>query len=374
MTAIAAPTKKTRLSAIMFFYIGRQFFLWFIAVIFLFVALIFLIDMIELLRRSSGKPDATFDLVLTMAAMKLPLLTQATMPFAILTGAMMSFWRLNRSSELVAIRAAGVSIWQILAPALIIALLIGVFRLAALNPVAAVMYARWQQLESRYLKGRSSFMALSNTGIWLRQTDEAGQTVIHAAAVSPDKLLLHRVMVLLYKGQDRFSNRIDAKTAVLKKGYWELREVSLFSPETGTKKLALYRLKTDLTLSKIQESFSSPETISFWELPRFIRELEAAGFSALNHKLRFHSLTAEPLLFGAMILIAAVFSLRQNRKTSAFFAIGGGILTGFLLFFVSKLILNFGGTGSLPVVLAAWIPAGASTMLGLTALLHLEDG
>jgi len=181
-------------------------------------------------------------------------------------------------------------------------------------------------------------------------------------------------MVLLYKGQDRFSSRIDAKTAVLKKGYWELRDVSLFSPETGTTKLAVYRLKSDLTLNKIQESFSSPETISFWELPRFIRDLEAAGFSALNHKLRLYSLTAEPLLFGAMVLIAAVFSLRHNRRTSAFFAIGGGIITGFLLFFVSKLVLNFGGSGSLPVLLAAWIPAGASTMLGLTALLHLEDG
>jgi len=374
MTAIAAPMKKTRLSAIMFFYIGRQFFVWFIAVFFLFAALIFMIDMIELLRRSSGKPDVTFDLVLIMAATKLPLLTQVTMPFAILFGGMMAFWRLNRSSELVSIRASGVSIWQILAPALIIALLIGVFRLAALNPVASVMHAKWQQLESRYLKGRSSFMALSNTGVWLRQMDKDGQSVIHAASVTPSKLLLHQVMVLLYKGEDRFSTRIDAKTAVLKKGYWELRDVSLFSPKTGTSKLAVYRMKTDLTLDKIQESFSSPETISFWELPRFIRELEAAGFSALNHKLRYHSLTAEPLLFCAMILIAAVFSLRHNRKTGAVIAIAGGIITGFMLFFVSKLILNFGGSGSLPVVLAAWIPTGASALLGLTALLHLEDG
>lgn len=98
MTARAAPMKKTRLSAIMFFYIGRQFLLWFVAVILLFVTLIFMIDMIELLRRSSGKPDATFDLVLTMAAMKLPLLTQVTMPFAVLFGGMMAFWRLEKTS------------------------------------------------------------------------------------------------------------------------------------------------------------------------------------------------------------------------------------------------------------------------------------
>jgi len=365
---------KTRLSAIMFVYIARQFVIWFGATFTLFITLIFMIDMIELLRRSSGKADVSFDLVLAMAAMKLPFLAQATIPFAILFGGMMCFWRLNRSSELVSIRAAGVSVWQFLAPALIVALLIGAVRLAVVNPVAAVMYARWQQLESQYLKRRSSILALSNTGVWLRQIDKNGHTVIHASSVSPDKLVLHRVMVLLYEGEDRFASRIDASTAVLRGGYWVLSNAQLFSPRRGTTKVKSYRIKTDLTLDKIQESFASPETISFWELPRFIKNLEKAGFSGLSHRLHFHSLTAEPLLLCAMVLIGAVFSLRHNRKSGAVIAVAGGIITGFLLFFVSKLILNLGGSGSLPIVLAAWIPAGACAMLGLTALFHLEDG
>jgi len=365
---------RTRLSAILFVYIARQFFVWFGATFLLFVTLIFMIDMIEMLRRSSGKANVTFDLVLAMTAMKLPYLAQATIPFAILFGGMMCFWRLNRSSELVSIRAAGVSVWQFLAPAMIVALLIGGVRLAVINPVAAEMYSRWQQLESQYLRRKSSILALSNTGVWLRQIDRNGHTVIHAATVSADKLILHGVMVLLYEGQDRFASRIDAQTAVLRKGYWLLKNAQLFSPRRGTRKAKTYRLKTDLTLDKIQESFSSPETISFWELPRFIRNLEKAGFSGLSHRLHFHSLTAEPLLLCAMVLIGAVFSLRHNRKTGAIIAVAGGIVTGFVLFFVSKLILNLGGSGSLPIILAAWIPAGATAMLGLTALFHLEDG
>lgn len=365
---------KTRLSAILFVYIARQFLLWFGATFLLFITLIFMIDMIEMLRRASGKEGVSFEMVLTMTAMKLPFLAQATIPFAILFGGMMCFWRLNRMSELVSIRAAGVSVWQFLAPALIVALLIGGLRLAVVNPVAAIMYARWQQLESQHLRKRSSILALSNTGVWLRQIDKTGHTVIHAASVSPDKLILHRVMVLLYEGQDRFASRIDASSAILKDGYWVLKNVQLFSPNKGTVHKDTFRLKTDLTLNKIQESFSTPETISFWELPRFIKDLEKAGFSGLSHRLHFHSLTAEPLLLCAMVLIGAVFSLRHNRKSGAIIAVAGGIVTGFLLFFVSKLILNLGGSGSLPIVLAAWIPAGACAMLGLTALFHFEDG
>lgn len=372
--SIRGAVSQLRLTPLLFFYIARQFLLWFGAVMLLFIVLIFMIDTIELLRRSSGKPNVSFTLVLEMSAMKLPFLIQATIPFAVLFGGMMAFWRLNRSSELVSIRAAGVSVWQFLAPAITMALIIGVLRLMALNPVASLMYARWEQLENHYLKGRSSVMAVSNSGVWLRQVSDRGHTVIHAASVARQRLELHRVMVIHYEGEDRFAERIDASKAVLRKGYWELTNALVYSPTKGSRKVPTYRLKTDLTLARIQESFSSPETISFWELPRFIRELEKAGFSAISHRLHYHSLTAEPLLLCAMILVGAVFSLRHNRKSGAIVAISGGIITGFTLFFVSKVILNLGGSGSLPVILAAWIPAGACAMLGLTALLHLEDG
>lgn len=362
------------LTPILFFYIARQFLMWIGAVILLFVVLVFMIDTIELLRRSAGKPAVTFDLVLTMAALKLPFLVQETIPFAVLFGGMMAFWRLNRSSELVTIRAAGVSAWQFLAPALIAAVVLGVIRLAALDPVASLLYGRWQQLESRYLKGKSDLMALSDTGVWLRQAGGSGHTVIHAAGTVPNKVELVQVMVLVYEGLDRFRERIDAERAELRPGYWLLHKARVYSPTKGSRAVDVYRLNSDLTLDKIQDSFSTPETIPFWELPEFIRNLERAGFSALGHRLHFHSMIAEPLLLLAMVLIGAAFTLRHNRKSGTVIAVGGAIVTGFLLFFVDKLVLNLGGSGGLPVLLAAWIPATASTMLGATALLHLEDG
>ena len=75
-----------------------------------------------------------------------------------------------------------------------------------------------------------------------------------------------------------------------------------------------YRIDTELTLDRIQESFASPETMSFWDLPEFIETLEAAGFSARKHRLHWHSILAGPLLLCAMVLIAATFSLRLTRR------------------------------------------------------------
>ncbi len=109
-------------------------------------------------------------------------------------------------------------------------------------------------------------------------------------------------------------------------------------------------------------------------LPGFIELLENAGFSATRHKLQLHRLLATPLLFAAIILLAVSFSLRPQRRGRVGLVIFGGALTGFLLYFVSNLVFALGLSGNIPVVLAAWTPAGITLMLGVAILLHLEDG
>ena len=136
----------------------------------------------------------------------------------------------------------------------------------------------------------------------------------------------------------------------------------------------LRRAVSDLTLDKIQDSFASPETMSFWQLPGFIKILEKAGFTGHRHKLYWHSLLASPMLMVAMVLVAAIFALRQSGRAGAAWSISGAVLCGFLLYFISDLVYALGLSASIPVILAAWTPAGVSTLLGLSALFHIEDG
>jgi lipopolysaccharide export system permease protein len=131
---------------------------------------------------------------------------------------------------------------------------------------------------------------------------------------------------------------------------------------------------TNLTPKKIEESFASPDTMSFWQLPSFIELLEASGFSAQRHRLYFDSLLARPFLLCAMVLVAAIFSLRMQRRGGTTLMIVGGVFAGFMLYFISEMVFTLGLSATIPVALAAWTPAGISTLLGTTFLLHLEDG
>src|SRR5215210_850119 len=136
-------------------YPARQFPVWFRAVFGTMISVAFLLDYIELIRRSGSRDQATWGVLLEMATLKLPHTAQDVMPFAILFGTMLVFWRLTRSNELVAARAAGVSAWAFLAPAILTALLIGLVSVMLFNPVASAMEAGYQKLENRILRMNS---------------------------------------------------------------------------------------------------------------------------------------------------------------------------------------------------------------------------
>jgi len=363
-----------RLSSTLFRYFARLSASSIAIMLLTILALIFLADLVELLRRASGHQGVTFPVLVSMAAFQIPTFAHRALPFATLFGAIWTLARLTRSNELVVARAAGISVWQFLAPLLTVGALLGIIFVTLFSPVSATMAARFEQLEGKYLKERSSFLVLSSSGLWLRQVDGDNQSVIHAQRISPRDFEIHDVIIFVYEGADKFERRIDAETARLHNGYWQISDAWITGPNRDAERHATYQLPTKLTPEQIQESFAPPETLSFWDLPRFIDLLEQSGFSAQKHRLYWHSLMAIPLLLCATILIAATFSLRQTRFTNAGALMGAGVFAGFLLFVLSNVAFAFGLSGSLPAPVAAWSPAIAATLLGIASLFHLEDG
>jgi len=106
-------------------YVARQFTAIVVAMLLALSCLISLFDFIELLRRSSSKPDATFGIVLEIAGLRLPFVAMQILPFAVLLGGMICFWRLTRSSELIVARASGISAWEFLTAPTLCAVLLG---------------------------------------------------------------------------------------------------------------------------------------------------------------------------------------------------------------------------------------------------------
>jgi len=368
------------IAATLSLYVARQFTASALTMLAALSGLVSLFDFIELLRRSATKPDATFNLVAEIAALRLPYIAMQILPFAILLGGILAFWRLTRSSELIVARAAGVSAWQFLAGPVLCATLLGMIATAVVSPLSSAMLARANNLDDAYLRTGGGPLALNGGQLWLRQSDHLldpqGVAILHAPSVTlhGGTLDTQGISVFRLGPGDRLLQRVEASKATLETGAWVLDDARTLQPDHLPVQVGTMRLPTDLTVARVEDSFAAPDTLSVWTLPDFIRLLERSGFSAIRHRLHFQELLALPLLAGTMSLVAAGFSMRPARRGGVARMIGSGVAAGFALFTVSKVAEEFGQSGVLPPVLAAWAPAAAGLLLALALLLHLEDG
>lgn len=356
-------------------YLARLFGLNLIFMAVTLLGVIYLFDMIELLRRASKFPDVPFAVVFNMGLMKIPDTSETILPFAVLFSAIFTFWQLSKRQELVVLRSAGVSVWQFLSPVILIAGLAGVLMVGVLNPLGAALYSRYSVLENKYLdRGQNNMVAVFEEGMWLRQETREGYAFLHAGRIELPEWRLENVMVLFFWKDNQFDHRLDAQNASLKRGNWLFRETVLSIPGKPSQRESASTLPTSLTTKEIEESFSAPQSMGFWQIPSFVSTLETSGFDSTRLRIHFQTLLAQPLLYLAMILLAASVALRPQRQGGAFFFIVAGILIGFFIFFLSGFLQTLGASHQLPVFLAAWSPAMLSTLLGIATLLILEDG
>ncbi len=362
-----------RISPTLSRYLASTYFANLVFLTFILMGVLYLFDTVELIRRASKFPDVSLSLVLEMALLKLPKEGQVLFPFAALYAAMYTFWQMTRRFELAVVRASGFSAWQFLAPIAAVAILVGVVHVTAINPLSSLLVGKYEEMEDKYLNRADNQVALFREGLWLRQKTDDGYVILHARKVNQPGWSMQNPVALFFSNDDHFLRRLDATRAQLESERWIFEEAAVQKP-TGSEVLARYELPTTLTRSAVEDSFSSPSAMSFWRLSTHIQTLEETGFDPTRLRVYYQSLLAQPLLFAALVLLAACVTLRAPRSQGSFQLIVAGVFLGFVFFFVTSLLQALGSTHQIPVFLAAWAPAAAGLLLGLGVMAHLEDG
>jgi len=355
-------------------YFSARFAKWILGLFLLIASLIFLFDFLEIVRRTADKETFTLGRAVAMSLFRVPSLVEQAIPFATLFGAIAAFNGLSRKLELVVARAAGISVWQFCAPAIVTVMVLGVLAVALFNPFSAWLKEKSDEI-GILLLGKEQRVLLQTTGdVWLRQSGADGESVLHAQTALNRGARLVGVTVYTFDQNGRYQQRIDAKEALLAEGRWQIQDAVVNRLGDEPTRYKSFMLSTFLSPAQVRQSLSAPDTISIWELPSFITLAEHAGLPAYRYRLQYQMLLARPLLLVAMVLVAATVSLGIARFGGVGRMILGGIAAGFVLYVVTEFAKGLGGAGIVPPSLAAWAPAMIATLLGFTVLLYQEDG
>lgn len=340
-------------------------------------AVILLVQFVELSRSVGVRAEVSVSQLFGLTALGMPSLILVLLPFVFLFGCMSAYVSLNRRSELVAMRAAGVSAWRFILPTAAAAAVVGVITVTLLNPLAAASNARFASERARVM---DNYLVDAPQDVWLRQGDERSQIVIHARdrEIIDGSVVLRGVSLFVYQkdedGTPQFTRRLEAAEARLLPGFWRLTDVREAAAGESSVRSESLSLRSSLDSESAMERFASPEAIAFWRLPAAIRTTEQAGFSASRYQLRFHQLLATPVLFAAMTILAAAFSLRLVRLGGLAGLAGAGVALGFVFFFLNEFAGALANADVIPLAAAAWAPPVIALLSGVTLLCYTEDG
>ncbi len=338
-------------------------------------ALVVMIDYVEMTRRTADLPDVSGWLVAKASFYRVPQVTERIMPTCVLIGAMSCYLSLSRRLELVIARAAGVSAWQFIAPALVVAFLLGVVATTVYNPISAMLQEQSKRLEAEIFGDEKPGLQESQSGgFWVRQRSVNGQSIINAVSSREQGIRLGGVTAFTFDTAGLFKERIEAKSAVLEPGSWRLEDARVYVSGSRATDAGTYLLPTNLTPEQVRESFATPETVPFWKLPLYIDLADHAGLGAAGYRLQYQKLLARPFLLASMVFLAAAVSLRFFRFGGIQKMVLSGIAAGFLLYVFAKVIEDMSTAELMSPVAAAWLPVLIGSLTGLITLLYQEDG
>jgi lipopolysaccharide export system permease protein len=336
--------------------------------------LLVLVDYIEMVRKTSSLASASAVMVAETSLFRVPQLLEKMMPFCVLIGAMTCYLALSRRLELVVARAAGVSAWQFTAPALASAILLGTLATIAYNPMSANLRELSKRMEAELFGSAPGGGIQEASGFWINQINPDGQTIINAARSEQQGARLTGLTLFRSDANGHFRERIEAREATLEDGYWLFNSVRRYTLDAPPVEQDSFRLPTTLTLAQIRNSFSTPETVSFWQLPSYIRSSENSGFASAGYRLQYQKLLAQPFLLAAMVMLAASVSLRFFRMGGVQKMVLSGVGAGFLLYVLSKVTEDLSKAELMHPIAAAWLPVLVGGLTGFLALLYQEDG
>ena len=351
-------------------YMGKMFLTRTFAVLAMLVLILQALDLLTesghiLAHAGNGQPE-----ILRYLSLRIPEIVAQFLPFSVLLGTIVTLSTLNQNSEVIALKASGLSAHQILAPLLITALGVAMISFTFNERIvsrATATLDQWQKLSY----GPVPVDRGDRSNVWVRNGDDLLQ--VDQVRGRGDQTKLGGITLFDRNGGNLVAI-VTAKNGVRQGNGWKVAPATRFDVASG--KLTPVG-ETVIAAGVRPDQFTlatvDPNGLSFMALRSAIADLKAGGrpTKALEGAM-WHKLSG-PLSSILMPLLGAVAAFGLARSGKLFVRAVVGMMLGFLYFVADNFALAMGNLGAYPPFLAAWAPFLLFFMIGEAVLIRTEE-
>ncbi|HZU51004.1 MAG TPA: LPS export ABC transporter permease LptG [Sphingomicrobium sp.] len=337
------------------------------------IALVLVLMTLDLLGESGkilavpGNTDAD---LWRYVSYRLPMLTSRFLPFSVLLGTLIAFVSLNQNSEVVAMKASGLSAHQILAPLIVASIGLAAI-LFAFNEGVVVNSTRvvtaWSDNDYKPVPQANGTL----TNVWVMSGDD-----LVRARSAGGKPFTAQGLTIYDRSGGNLQRVIHADRAIPspQSNDWLLQKVSIYDANMSVvQHLPSMHAMPGVTADQLKLAKVDPTELDYWTLKRRIRELEIAGRPTDEARAGLAHKISQPLSILLMPLLAGIAAFGLARSGQVLMRAVGGMALGFAYFVVDNFSLAMGNAGTYPPLVAAWAPFFLFLLIGETVLIRTEE-
>jgi lipopolysaccharide export system permease protein len=353
------------------FYLARQFVTRIFGVL---IMLVLVLQMLDLLSESGdilaypGNGEAQ---LWTYVSLRTPQLIARFLPYSVLLATILTLATLNQNSEVIAMKAAGLSAHQVLAPLLISACFVSAISFAFNDRVvtrAAGTLKAWEANNWGPIPRESSV----RTNVYLAD----GTNILMAKAVMGSGNAIRMEGVTWYRRDANMmvAETITAPRATFANPGWKLEKPMRFDAQTtAVTPLADTVIAPDITIRQVELTNINPDGQDVLTLTRTIRALKESGRHTSELEGNWWHRFSGPLAAILMPLLGAIAAFGLARSGQLLIRAGIGMALGFAYFVIDNAALAIGNFGGYPPLVAGWAPFVLFLLIGETVLIRTEE-
>ncbi len=351
-------------------YMARMFVLRIVTIATVLTLVLLSLDLLGEAGRILAYPGNGQAEILDYVGLRTPGIVDFILPFTVLLSTLLTLATLNQHSEVIAMKAAGLSAHQVLAPLGLAALGVAIATFLFAEMVVAPSQSRltqWERVEFGPIPPESNI----RTDVWVRQ----GPDLVNAAVVQGSGTAVRLRDIAIYRRTaSGLSSIIKAAEGRYTGDQWVLEDISTFTVASGeTSRQPRLTLGAELRPDQFTLTSVDPDGMAFWDLRRAITDLQEAGRPTDKLEAAYWHKISGPLSAILMPLLGAVAAFGLARSGQLFLRAVIGMALGFAFFVADNFALAMGNIGAYPPLLAAWSPFVLFLLIGETVLIRTEE-
>jgi len=354
---------------ILSWYLTKAYLTRFFALLFGLVVFLQMLDLLataDAVLEGGGQP---VDALSRYIMLRVPSIIETVAPLAGLLGGLTALVVLARNSEIIAMRAAGRSVLSLIGGLVVVGMALAAVLFVFSDRVVVRFNAELEDWKSTGYKPGGEI--IDGSEAWVIE----GDTIIRVGHVLRNGTVLNDIRLFTQSDTAAVDDIINIRLAIWEDDGWNLFEVERVGgdPNASTLPVEGVTWDTQFTPEDFNKLANPPSELTFDELEHYVRELALGTRPAYYYDTWLQRKLAGPVVLALMPLLAAVAAFAHHRQGSAVMVVVYGITLGFIFIVTDNLMLAMGQFGTLPPVMAAWLPLALFGTIGLWIVINIEN-